>query len=136
MSVCVFCLFVCLFVWIGSDEHNHGNPDYSPEITNAIFVANTAKRGAGISGDVYCNPVCNYCKFIDNYSGEKGAGVYLDWGSEVSLNYSYFENNYAYESGGCIAVDGSGTVTLHNGEFSANGGSWEGGCLYAGSHGL
>ena len=118
---------------IGQQGENAQNIK-SPTFINVAFIKNRAnERGGGISADVSCNFICNYCIFDTNSCAKKGGGIYLDFDSNPSISNSIFINNYAFESGGCIAADGKSNVTFTNAEFDNNYAKWEGGCLYSGS---
>ena len=96
----VNCLFTNIVATKGGGIYCMGNyyePDsynFSPTIINAIFIGNGAERGGGFGGDAYCNFKCNYCKFLNNYSGEKGGSIYLDY---IWWLYQNYLHHYYYQ---------------------------------------
>ena len=72
---------------------------YSPEITNCIFVNNSAVNGGGIYVTGTGNAKINNCIFIENTATGSGGGIYNN-SSSPEVRKSTFTGNTAVENGG------------------------------------
>ena len=96
----------------------------SPIVSSCTFSANTANYGGGMYNQFGSSPTVNSCVFSANTAGNVGGGMYNITGSQTVSN-SVFTANTAYLGGAMYNVNGSiavGSCTFLNNTASGNAG--------------
>ncbi|MCK4887218.1 MAG: right-handed parallel beta-helix repeat-containing protein, partial [Planctomycetes bacterium] len=89
------------------------------EISDCIFMGNTAERGGGISNWDNCNPNISNCMFTDNEGINFGGGLYNLDNCDPTISNCTFTGNKAYHGGGISSWEYC-NLTITNCTFSGN----------------